>query len=176
MKIRSATSDDLESIREIYLSAFPENEASQVGKLAVDLLDKSLAPGAISFVSESEGEVSGHISFSPVKPKGGDELIGFILAPLAVAPGRQKAGIGSALVKAGLDWISIQEYPLVLVYGDPDYYGRFGFEAELAEHYPAPYPLEYPFGWQAMELFGPEPMPEPTLIECVPALQYPEIW
>jgi putative acetyltransferase len=61
------------------------------------------------------------------------------LAPLAVRPGLQRAGVGSALVRTGLQ--SIPEFGAhgVLVLGDPAYYGRFGFSAETAAKVTAPF-------------------------------------
>ena len=41
---------------------------------------------------------------------------------------------------------------VVFVYGDPKYYGKFGFSAEVASAYSPPYELQYPFGWQAVAL------------------------
>lgn len=50
------------------------------------------------------------------------------LAPVAVHPARQGEGIGSDLVQAGLENARRQGYDLVFLHGDPDFYGRFGFE------------------------------------------------
>ena len=47
---------------------------------------------------------------------------------MAVAPERQRQGIGSRLVKAGLDLCREQGADLVVVLGHADYYPRFGFE------------------------------------------------
>lgn len=46
---------------------------------------------------------------------------------MAVQPGRQREGIGSRLVTAGLTQCTALDYPAVLVLGHPDYYPRFGF-------------------------------------------------
>ncbi len=51
------------------------------------------------------------------------------VAPLAVLTHCQRAGIGSALMHAVIDAASARGWPLLLVLGDPRYYGRFGFEA-----------------------------------------------
>lgn len=50
------------------------------------------------------------------------------LAPLAVTPERQNDGIGSALVRAGLELADARGEPLVALLGHPTYYPRFGFE------------------------------------------------
>ena len=49
------------------------------------------------------------------------------LAPMAVLPGRQRQGIGSRLVEAGLRILRKQGCPFVIVLGHPGFYPRFGF-------------------------------------------------
>ena len=50
------------------------------------------------------------------------------LAPMAVLPDRQRQGIGSQLVRRGLDILRGRHCPFVVVVGYPEYYPRFGFE------------------------------------------------
>lgn len=47
--------------------------------------------------------------------------------PLAVAPARQRHGIGGALLRRTLDEASRLGFPAACLYGDPGYYPRFGF-------------------------------------------------
>jgi len=49
------------------------------------------------------------------------------LAPMAIAPERQRQGIGSRLIEAGLKVLRQQACPFVIVLGHPEYYPRFGF-------------------------------------------------
>ena len=51
------------------------------------------------------------------------------VAPLAVAPSHQGRGIGSALMAELLRRAEVAAWPLVVLLGSPQYYGRFGFEA-----------------------------------------------
>lgn len=62
-----------------------------------------------------------------------------MLSPLAVLPERQGEGIGSALVRRGLQLLSERSVPLVFLEGSPDYYPRLGFQpgAELGFRKPS---------------------------------------
>lgn len=83
--------------------------------------------GSISLVATSADRVVGHILFTPVTvdSSAGVRVAG--LAPMAVLPEHQRAGIGSRLVRAGLDACRRGGYGAVVVLGHPAYYPRFGF-------------------------------------------------
>jgi putative acetyltransferase len=81
----------------------------------------------ISLVAEEKLAVVGHIMFSPVKLSGHSELRIMSLAPMAVAPEHQRIGIGSALVRAGIEQCKKLGCGAVVVLGHPEYYPRFGF-------------------------------------------------
>lgn len=108
-----------------------------------DLVDRlrDAAQPLISLVAEDDGAIVGHIMFTPVTLAGYDErLMG--LAPMAVVPGRQRSGIGSALVRAGLDACARLGAAAVVVLGHPEFYPRFGFSPAadfgIASEYDAP--------------------------------------
>lgn len=83
---------------------------------------------SLSLVAAYDDDIVGHIAFSPVTVSGNPGGIAvWGLAPLAVVPLHQKAGIGRMLVKAGLDQAEAMGAQAVVVLGDPAYYGRFGF-------------------------------------------------
>jgi putative acetyltransferase len=92
----------------------------------VDVLRQEADP-IISLVAEVSGEIVGHIMFSPASLSGHPNLRVMGLAPMAVSPVHQNKGIGSALVKAGLDLCGKLGFVAVVVLGHPDYYPRFGF-------------------------------------------------
>jgi putative acetyltransferase len=81
----------------------------------------------VSLVAEEDGEIVGHILFSPVVLSGHEDLKIMGLGPIAVAPGQQMKGIGSALVKVGLERCKDLSYSAVVVLGHKGYYPRFGF-------------------------------------------------
>ncbi len=92
----------------------------------VDALREQAHP-VVSLVAEAAGEVVGHIMLSPVSLGGHPELRVMGLAPMAVAPAHQRKGIGSALVRAGLEQCRQLGFGAVVVLGHPSYYPRFGF-------------------------------------------------
>lgn len=174
--MRPAQSSDTAAIERLYRAAFPPKEADEVAALAVALLTEASTPETLSLVSEREGRLSGHIGFSPVGLQGETPFFGFTLAPLAVDPAVQGRGIGSRLVEAGLQRLRSMGAAIVFVYGDPAYYGRFGFEAASATAYVVPYTLQYPFGWQALRFPGHEGLPASGTLTFVSSLQKPELW
>jgi len=176
MHIRTATRLDREAIRAVHLAAFAGNEREDVARIAVDLLAEETTPGIISLVAEDEGGVIGHVAFSPVSTDSDERLLGYILAPLGVLPACQEQRVGTRLVENGLRRLSAMGVDFVLVYGDPDYYGRFGFSADAAGRYIPPYELAYPFGWQGLVLDGDIADGPPVRIGCVPALCDPALW
>lgn len=125
--IRSETPGDHDSIRTIHIAAFADHPYShQTEHLIVDGLraDDALI---VSLVAEVDGEVVGHIAFSPVRIDGKDcDWLG--LGPVAVTPGLQRQGIGQALVNKGLKQIRGLGAKGCVLVGDPAFYRRFGFE------------------------------------------------
>ena len=91
--------------------------------VAVWALDAPVVGGDL--VAVAGGVVVGHVLASPGRL--GDRAVPGI-APLAVRPGHQGHGIGTALVRDVLRGLDRVGFPLVVVLGDPGYYRRFGFE------------------------------------------------
>jgi putative acetyltransferase len=83
-----------------------------------------------SLVAVEDGEVAGHILFSPVQLLRDGAVVaeGYGLAPMAVTEDRRRSGIGEALVEAGLEQLLENRCEFVVVLGHPDYYPRFGFQ------------------------------------------------
>jgi putative acetyltransferase len=118
---------DVAAIDAVNRAAFNQpNEATLVA-----LLRKEASP-LVSLVAETDGELVGHVLFSPVTLTGhpGAALMG--LAPMAVAPPMQRRGIGSMLIRAGLDACERLGCEGVVVLGHAQYYPRFGFRPASA--------------------------------------------
>ena len=144
--IRPETSADHDAIRHVNRLGFGQGDEARL----VDAL-RDGGHVRVSLVAEAEGQVVGHVLFSdlPILTDGGT-VASLSLAPMAVLPECQKRGIGSALVREGLEVCQGEGHRIVVVLGHPDFYPRFGFSARLAE------PLSSPFGgreaWMALEL------------------------
>ena len=83
----------------------------------------------LTLVAEINGQVVGHIMFTPMKVKGSTACYESIaLAPVSVHADYQKQGIGKALVHAGIEQARSLGYKSIIVLGDPKYYTKFGFE------------------------------------------------
>lgn len=176
MNIRPANSHDVDAVRSLYHSAFPRGEGEIVSNVALKLLVEETVPQTLSLVAEDAGLLVGHVAFSPVVIDADRNIQGYILAPLAVDEDHQKQGIGSSLVRSGIRQLSAMSVSLVFVYGDPNYYARFGFVAEASKRFVPPYPLKYAVGWLGMTL-GTWDLPRtPVNINCVNALCDPALW
>jgi len=130
--IRYATAHDHGAIAGVIEAAFSRpDEARLVERLRAD------EDAMFELVAEADGAVVGHILFSRLWADRDDLYAA--LAPLAVKPGLQRTGLGSALVRAGL--ASAPQFGAVgvLVLGEPGYYGRFGFAAQTAAQVEAPF-------------------------------------
>jgi putative acetyltransferase len=127
-EIRPERAEDAAGIDALLRAAFPE-------AVEADLVRRLRADGdlALSLVAEENGAIIGQVAFVPiaVDPDPGYRIWG--LAPISVLPQRQGQGIGSALTNAGLDRATEAGIGLILVLGDQNYYGRFGFDTMLAE-------------------------------------------
>jgi len=137
MQIRPETENDQSAVSAINTSAF---ETPAEAKL-VDALREKADP-VVSLVAEDDGKIHGHIMFSPVTLSGHPDLKILGLAPMAVMPEQQRQGIGSALVRAGLEQCKQLGCVAVVVLGHPNYYPRFGFlpstHFEIVSEYQVP--------------------------------------
>lgn len=158
------------------VAAFSEEENKVIVKLVDDLFLETFRPPIKALVAEIDNQVIGYVAYSPICLEAGASMTGYILAPLAVSPEHQHGGVGSSLIKRGIEILSKEGADVLLAYGDPKYYERFGFEKESARSFVPPYPLEYPFGWLGMMLKGADAPKSPIKFECVQSLHKSELW
>jgi putative acetyltransferase len=144
--IRLEASEDHEAIRHVNCLAFGQDAEARL----VDALRDGGYVRA-SLVAEQDGQVVGHILFSdlPIVTEA-RTVSALALAPMAVLPKCHNQGIGSAMIRHGLEVCKEQGHRIVVVVGHPHFYPRFGFSSKLASV------LASPFGggdsWMALEL------------------------
>ena len=125
MTIRPETPGDAAGVRRVLEAAFGQPDEADL----VDALRERGVP-LISLVALVEEVVVGHILFSPARidsPDASTSTAVAALGPLAVLPAHQRRGIGSRLVRAGLDACRQARHSVVVVLGHPGFYPRFGF-------------------------------------------------
>lgn len=103
---------------------------------------------AISLVALEGENLVGYVAFSVLRAP----LRALGLAPVAVSFGCHGKGIGSQLIRAGLDLAAEQGWQVVFTLGEPVYYQRFGFSTALADGFESPYAGPY---FMALALGGP---------------------
>ena len=130
--VRDESPADADAIAAVQAAAFREHPFSRHDE--AQIVERLREQGALTLslvaLEPSTGEVLGHAAFSPVQMEGEGALPGWQgLGPVAVRPGRQRQGVGSALVRAGLARLNAAGSPGCVVLGDPGWYARFGFQA-----------------------------------------------
>ncbi|NUQ16868.1 MAG: N-acetyltransferase [Sphingomonas sp.] len=129
MKIRSETPADAAAISSVITAAFLLAEHSDGNEARIVEALREAGSLTVSLVATEGDRIVGHVAFSPVTIDGrSDGWLG--LGPVAVVPDRQRHGIGSALIEAGLAQLRIQGSRGCVVLGEPGYYRRFGFAAD----------------------------------------------
>lgn len=146
--IRDEREDDAGAIRAVTLAAFEGMPYSQQTEAAIVEALRAADALSLSLVAVEDGEIVGHVAFSPVAIGGATAPGWFGVGPLSVRPDRQRSGIGTALMRAGLARLADARAKGCVLVGDPRYYRRFGFEASSALRY-TDLPAEY---FQVLEL------------------------
>lgn len=128
--IREALPQDAGAVFEVVHAAFGERaEAELVERLRAD------GDTVFSLVAEEEGSVVGHVLLSKMEAP----FRALALAPVSVAPARQRRGIGSALIENAIGRTRDAGWDGIFVLGDPGYYERFGFDCAAASGFASPY-------------------------------------
>lgn len=135
MQIRFETPADIDAITQVTIAAFQTLPVSSHTEQFI--LHALRAAGAltISLVAEHNGQIVGHIAFSPITISDGT-LDWYGLGPVSVLPELHKQGIGSALIHEGLSLLRVRNAQGCALAGSPKYYPRFGFQNHPALVYP----------------------------------------
>jgi putative acetyltransferase len=126
--VRDEVAADHPVITDLVRVAFaPMPFSDENDHLITDAL-RSAGDLTLSLVAEVQGELIGHVAFSPV-------VIGplsgwFGLGPLAVRADWQRKGVGRALVATGLRRLTDMGASGCALIGNPAIYGRLGFHSD----------------------------------------------
>jgi putative acetyltransferase len=133
--IRPETTADHDAVSTVNQFAFGQDDEA---RLVVALRGSGYMRA--SLVAEKNERVVGHILFShlPIVTEA-YTVPALELASMAVLPENQRQGIGSALVRCGLEVCREQGNRIVVVLGDPQFYQRFGFSSKMAAHLDSPF-------------------------------------
>ncbi|MFE7816264.1 GNAT family N-acetyltransferase [Streptomyces sp. NPDC057433] len=155
---RPETADDIPAVRDILLAAFPTAaEADIVDALRAD--PKAWIDGLSMVTAASDSTPAGYALLTRCHVDGQPALA---LAPCAVLPSAQRAGAGSAAIRAALAAARAAGENLVVVLGHADYYPRFGFTP--ASRFGIRAPFDVPDeAMMAMALDGTRPVPAGTI-------------
>lgn len=137
--IRQEEPTDIPAVQALLVGAFGGEKEAKL----VDALRKNpdVFVPELSLVAVTDNQVVGHIFFSKVKivDQVAHAVVSLALAPMAVAPGFQKNGIGRQLISHGLAAARDMGFQSVIVLGHEYYYPRFGFVPTSRWHIHPPF-------------------------------------
>jgi putative acetyltransferase len=127
--IRNETAADLPAIEAVTISAFLNApHTTHTEQFIVSAL-RNAGLLTISLVADAEGTVIGHVAVSPVSISDGASGW-FGLGPISVLPKHQCRGVGSHLMREALRILREHGAAGCVLLGEPEYYSRFGFQAD----------------------------------------------
>jgi predicted N-acetyltransferase YhbS len=108
----------------------------------------------LDFVATHGDKIVGNIVFVETKIKDTDtEHIVLTFGPISVLPEYQNKGIGQKLINHTIKLSREMGYKAILIYGDPEYYKRFGFK-ESKEYNITNNDKKYPAALLVFELYS----------------------
>lgn len=158
IKIRPETHKDYKDIIALILRSFKEgtdySDGTDIIALVEEIRDSEYYIPELSFVAEMDGKIVGHFLFSkfPLSPEkiggyGGAEAAEIVmLAPVSVHADYFHMGVGSTMLKLGIEKVKEYGYKGITVEGDYHFYNRVGFRTS-SEYNILPtsgYPLQEP--------------------------------
>lgn len=138
-----------ETIKNIHLLAFGEEEGKETAELAEAFLSLS---ETISLNAERDGKIVGNVLFTPFVFDDHLDKTCYALAPIGVLPEYQRGyGIGKELMQTGIKHLKSIGVDAIFVLGVPAYYPQYGFVPTDKQ---TPYPdlLTLPKAWMILEL------------------------
>jgi putative acetyltransferase len=127
MNIRHEANSDIEAISKVTIAAFQNLAISNHTEQFIINALRDANALTLSLVAEVDGNVVGHIAFSPITISDGS-LNWYGLGPISVLPKYQKQGIGKSLILKGLSLLKDMGGQGCALVGHPSFYKRLGFK------------------------------------------------
>jgi putative acetyltransferase len=134
LRLRPERPADHQGIGDVHDQAFGGRQES----LLVEAL-RAEGSAILALVAEDDDGILGHVMFSRMEAP--FRALG--LGPVGVRPARQRAGIGTALIRRAITDAAGEGWDAIFVVGDPAYYRRFGFDPQAASGFESPYAGPY---------------------------------
>jgi len=174
VQVVEASDSDLEDVLLVERLAFGGEEEAG---LVRDLLDDPSARPLLSLLARQDGRAVGHVLFTAARLEDtSHDVATSILAPLAVIPDCQRAGIGGRLIEHGVERLAEWGVGLVFVLGHPSYYPSHGFEPATPNGLVAPYPISPDEAWMVRPLRPGLLGKTQGRVVCAVAMNRPEYW
>ncbi|USD67084.1 N-acetyltransferase [Vibrio sp. SCSIO 43136] len=165
-------------IQDLFTQTFTDSEGTDegamIGKLAHDLLVTTDIEDLNCFTAKQGDEICGAVIFTTLKSECGTNAA--LLSPMAVATKCQGQGVGQELISFALEIMKAVGTKLVVTYGDPQFYGKVGFEALDEAQIQAPHKLSHPHGWIGQSLDAGTALTLSGKTQCAPALDDAKFW
>ena len=165
--IRPETHGDYKEIVSLVLRSFKEgtdySDGTDIVALIEEIRDSEYYIPELAFVAELDGEIVGHFLFSrfPLSetPEGGHggakdtDIV--MLAPVSVHADYLRQGIGSAMIKLGIEEVKKMGFCGIIVEGNYRFYNTVGFctSSEYGIYPVSGYPMTEPMCQMCMEIY-----------------------
>lgn len=164
MNVRFEQEADHPAVGAVHRAAFGDH-GDVVANLVDELREAVTRGEGLALVAEEGDGVVGQVMFTSSLLDAPRQLVSVqVLSPVGVLPDSQKRGVGTALIRRGLELLVERATPVVFVEGPPQFYSRFGFEPGTEQSFRKP-SLRIPdAAFQALRLPTYEPWMTGTLV------------
>ena len=135
MTIRQAQAGDDAEIYSLVQTAFATAKVSDGSEqdFVLELRQRDTYRPELELVAEENGQLTGHILLTELSIPGAPAgLRGLMVAPLCVRLEDRSRGLGGRLLQEGARRAAELGYSALFLVGDPDYYGRYGFQSAVS--------------------------------------------
>jgi putative acetyltransferase len=131
--------------RKVFTRSEGKKEGNVVGALSFKLAKLIDERNIIGIEGKINNKIVAYIFLTKLSFK--EDGLVYLLAPVAVDNKIQKKGIGKKIIKYGIKCLKQHKVDILMTYGDPNYYSKFGFKKTKVSIISAPYKLSQPIGW-----------------------------